>query len=269
MLKQKADLADCEVIAKKSINRAKSEFVTLASHQLRTPISAIKWLTELLLQGDAGQIPSEQRAYIKQIYTSNIRLSAIVDDLLLASTLESQDIPIRPEPTHLPNLCERVLADQLHMQQENKNLKVEQQYAHGLEKVALDPSLMKIILRNIFSNAVKYTPAGGTIKIDLEVISKPHAKSQHSIQLRVADSGYGIPQKEQQNIFVKLYRASNIKHVDTDGTGLGLFIVKELLKQVGGSISFSSKENVGSTFIITLPLEGMKLRHRTTGDNNA
>lgn len=247
------------------VEHAKSEFVTLASHQLRTPMSAIQWYSEMLLSGDTGKLSSEQRGHVQEIYTSNLRLKAIVDAMLMVSTLELGHLPIRPEPTDITEVSKQVLADELHNQPNVKDLQITEDYAAHLPRIPLDPLAIKTILRNVLSNAIKYTPPGGGITITIKRSDeKLSPSSTGSVMIAVKDTGYGIPIHEQKNIFVKLFRAGNIKEKDTDGTGLGLYIIKELIEQVGGRISFVSRQGKGSTFTILLPIEGMQASDATT-----
>lgn len=252
------------------VEHAKSEFVTLASHQLRTPMSAIQWYAEMLLSGDAGKLTDEQHQHIQQIYTSNQRLNAIVDSMLMVSTLELGRLVIQPEPTDLVALAKKILSDELHLQPKYRELSIGEDYSAQLPKLPLDPVAIKTILRNVLSNAIKYTPDKGRITIKIHPSTKKLSGDSHgSVQIIVTDTGYGIPAAEQKNMFVKLFRAGNIKEKDTDGTGLGLYIIKELIEQVGGQISFVSAEDKGSTFTITLPIEGMKQRGRQTKANKS
>lgn len=247
-----------DVRTEQAVDHAKTEFITLASHQLRTPISAIKWYGELLLSGDAGNLSAQQREYIQQMCGSNFRLTAILDAMLLASNLDLGKITVRPEPTDLAELTKLLLIDLLHMQPTLKKLKIHEAYSPGIPALPLDPELTKTILRNVLGNALKYTPEGGKISVSIRPdTEKLSSASRGSIRITVTDTGYGIPGNQQKNIFVKLFRAANIKEKDTDGTGLGLYVTKELLEKVGGKISFVSKEGEGSTFVILLPVEGM------------
>jgi signal transduction histidine kinase len=242
----------------KRVDRAKSEFLTLASHQLRTPISAIGWLGEILLSGDAGKLNAEQREHVQHIYDSNQRLASIVDAMLTVSGIEQRQLEIRPEPTQLVELSRKLLAEQLALYPQKK-LQVTEAYAEKLPKLRLDARLTKIILQNVFSNAVKYTPKGGSIAVTVQRSDERlRAGSKGSVLIAVADTGYGIAEDQQRSVFSKLFRAENIKAKDTDGTGLGLYIVKEVLEASGGKIWFESVEGSGSTFYILLPLEGMK-----------
>lgn len=237
------------------IDRAKSEFVTLASHQLRTPISVIRWCSEMLLSGDAGKLRSTQQEYVQGIYDNNQRQATIVDAMLLVSSLELGTLYIRPEPIDLPTLAKKLLKEEI--KKNKKQLVIHEDY-DDIPKLQLDTHLIRQVLRNLFSNAIKYTPSGGKIIIHInQSDEKLTPKSRGSIKIAVQDTGYGIPTAEQPDVFAKLFRAANIKTKDVDGTGLGLYIVKTILGQVGGRIQFTSQENEGSEFTVLLPLEGM------------
>lgn len=240
------------------MDKAKSEFVALASHQLRTPISAIKWSSEMLLAGDAGKITEDQRDIVQGIEDSSQRLADIVDTMLLVSNLDLGKLEVQPEMTDLPALTGKVLAEQLKKLPE-KQLEITESYENKLSKLWLDNRIMTIILRNIFSNAIKYTPSNGNIAVSIKHHKdKLHKNSKGSVLLEVADSGYGIPIDQQNDVFTKMFRATNVKAKDTDGTGLGLYTVKSLLERVGGKIWFESEEDKGTVILVLLPLEGMK-----------
>lgn len=240
------------------LDKAKNEFLSLASHQLRTPIAAISWFSEMMLHGDTGKLHTAQKDYLTQIYDSNQRSVAIVDAMITVSNLQSGALAMHLEATDVAALCRRIVKGQKESFAKAKQLKVTEHYA-TLPKLTCDPSLMRTIVQNLLSNAFKYTPEGGEVTVTAERSAKRLTfDSKGSIQITIADTGYGIPKNQQGKIFAKLFRASNIKAKDTDGTGLGLYIVKTILEQVGGKIDFSSEEDKGSTFVVTLPLEGMR-----------
>lgn len=243
------------------ILRAKSEFVTLASHQLRTPISAIAWVSELLLGGDSGKLSAEQRTHIADIYQSNKRLSALVSEMLIVSSLDLQSLPVVPQEVNLAALIKSVVQEQA-AAFEFKDQQAKEHYDESVPAIKCDPEIMRTILRNLLSNAFKYTPPKGTITVRLRVdhATKLRQDSKGSIAIEVSDTGYGIPEQVTHKVFGKFFRGENIVHKDTDGTGLGLHIAKALLDYVGGRISFVSKEKKGSIFTVLLPLEGMAKR---------
>jgi signal transduction histidine kinase len=241
-----------------AVDQTKSDFVALASHQLRTPISAISWFAELLLSGDSGRLTSEQRKNIEQVYASNQRMAALVGDMLTVSSLDMQSLPIAPVQSDLTELSRGALGDIKKSLLADRKLTIQEDYPDDLPSITLDPDIMRTILHNLLSNAIKYTPDGGTITIHISTSDKKlHHGSAGSVHIAVKDTGYGIPKAVQTKIFSKFFRGPNITDKDTDGTGLGLFIVKSLLDYVGGTVSFTSRKDVGSTFTVTLPLEGM------------
>jgi PAS domain S-box-containing protein len=245
-----------DITKEKQIDKAKTEFVSLASHQLRTPLSAINWYAEMLIAGDAGKINTEQKKYLQEIYSGNQRMVDLVNALLNVSRLELGTFTIEPVPTDLKEVCESVL-EELKSQIKAKNLKISEKYDPKLPAdYQGDPKLLRIVFQNLLSNAVKYTPPQGKIAV---AISKKNKK----INISVADTGYGIPKQQEDKIFTKLFRADNIREKDAEGTGLGLYIVKAIIDQSQGQVWFKSKENKGTTFSITLPLAGMKKKEGT------
>jgi signal transduction histidine kinase len=231
------------------IEKSKTEFVTLASHQLRTPITAIGWFTEILLNGDAGKITSEQRDQLQQIYLSNQRMAALINDLLIASQLELGAIIMHNKKVDLPALAHSILNKVTAEYTQHKKLIVKEKYEKDIQPLFLDPDLIKIVFEHLFSNACKYTPENATIQVSIN-----HEKTtQGKINITVSDTGYGIPARQQAKIFTKLFRAENIKSKETDGTGIGLYIAKSIIDKMGGEITFQSIEGEGTTFTVTLP----------------
>lgn len=252
-----ANMSQTEALHVK-MDKAKGEFVALASHQLRTPISAIKWSSEMLLNGDAGKLTEDQRDIVQGIEDSNKRLGAIVDTMLLASSLDLGKLEVRVEPVDLPALSHAVLEEQL-KKMPDKHFGITESYDSKMPKIRLDERIMSIILQNIFSNSIKYTPNDGEIAIAVRHNEeKLNADSRGSVLIEVADNGYGIPRDQQKDVFAKMFRAANAKAKDTDGTGLGLYTVKALLERVGGKIWFESEEDKGTTFFVLIPQEGME-----------
>lgn len=245
------------ITKEREMDRAKSEFVSLASHQLKTPTTGIKWYLDMVLSGDVGKLRPKQEEYFQKIYRGNERLIKLIDAFLNVSRIELGTIAIRPEPLNLKEVANSVL-DELKAQRIKKKLSVTKHYDTDLPMINADPQLMRIILENLFSNAVKYTPEHG--KIDVKI-----TKQKSEVLITVTDTGYGIPKDQQLKIFSKLFRADNVQDKDTDGTGLGLYIVKSILEKSGGRIWFESEENKGTTFYVAIPLAGMKKKEGTKG----
>lgn len=239
------------------LDRAKTEFVSLASHQLRTPLSAISWYTEMLLHGDAGTITPDQQLYLKEIYEGNQRMVELVNSLLDVSRLDLGKLSNEPVRNNIPELIDS-LHKELATSITSKNLTVRTTVASNLKPVVADPKLTRMILQNLLSNAVKYTPDQGSIIVtarpatDAE-IDAAGITMQPCLFFSVKDTGFGIPAAQQPKIFSKLFRADNVRAMDVEGTGLGLYIVKEVVEKLGGRVWFESIESMGSTFFVILP----------------
>jgi PAS domain S-box-containing protein len=212
------------------IDKAKTEFVSLASHQLRTPLSAINWYAEMLLSGDAGKLNKDQESFIKEIYIGNQRMVELVNALLNVSRIELGTLAIDPKTVDFKEISRNVIKE-LKGEIETKKIKVKESYSRGLPKIKADPNLSRIILQNIITNAVKYTPEKGTVSVLLK-------KDEENLIIQISDTGYGIPKDQQDKIFQKLFRADNVREKDTGGTGLGLYLVKSILEQSGGKVWF-------------------------------
>lgn len=246
-----------DITKEREIDRAKTEFVSLASHQLRTPLSTINWYTEMILAGDAGVITEKQQRYLEEIYRGNQRMVELVNALLNVSRIELGTFSVAPEIINLAALA-RVAIDEQKPQIKERRLRLIPEFEEKIPKINADPNLIQIIFQNLLSNAVKYTPDKGTVRF---AVSLDTAKK--NILITVTDTGYGIPKHQQDRVFKKLFRADNVRERDTEGTGLGLYIVKSIVEHSGGKIWFKSEENKGTTFWVTLPLEGMKKKEGT------
>lgn len=238
-----------DVTHEMEVDKAKTEFVSLASHQLRTPLSAINWYAEMLVAGDAGKLNKEQKQYVQEIYNGNQRMVELVNSLLNVSRLELGTFAVEPELLDIKMLAEETVR-QIKPDVEKKKIKLSANYDKSLPKIMVDKKLTNIIVQNLLSNAIKYTPEKGKVNLTISQEGK-------SIKIIVSDTGLGIPANQQDKIFSKLFRADNVRETDTEGTGLGLYIIKSIIDNVGGNIYFTSKQNQGTTFNVLLPLTGM------------
>jgi len=257
-----ASVFTIDISKEKEIDKAKTEFVSLASHQLRTPLSAINWYSEMLLAGDAGKLNEEQERYLKEIYTGNQRMVALVNALLNVSRLDLGTFIVEPTEIDLPEMIKSVLTELKSFVNEKKLL-VEENYAENLPKFNADQNLLRIIFQNLLSNSVKYTSGGGKVGISVSVTKKGEKFGERIMEIdaltfSVSDSGMGVPLDQKNKIFLKLFRADNAKESETEGTGLGLYLVKSIIDKTGGEIWFDSVEGKGSVFYVFLPLTGMK-----------
>jgi len=229
------------------VDTMKSEFISLASHQLRTPLTAISWICEMLLDGDYGTVVKAQKEQLKQIAASNQRMIRLVSALLDISRIESGRLHLDPSAFQLSAIISDVLKD-LQSQVEKKNLKVRFSRTVDIPTILADEKMIRQVVLNLISNAIKYTPEQGKILIKLS--------SQGSfVQCTIEDTGVGIPLADQDRVFDKFYRGNNILVKDTDGTGLGLYLAKAIIRSSRGKIWFKSAQS-GTTFYFTLPKQG-------------
>ncbi len=235
-----------DITKRKEIDKAKTEFVSLASHQLRTPLSAIRWYAEILMRDVAGSLNAKQEKYVKEIYDANIRMIDLVGTLLNVSRLDLGKFPIKKQITDIIKVAKSVLKDitPLYIK---KNIRLIKEFDENIKPVYTDPKIIHMILQNLISNAVKYTQEKGEIRVSLK-------NRDNNILIEVSDNGFGIPEVEQKKIFSKFFRAENAKETDSSGTGLGLYIVKAVIEKIGGSISFESREGEGTTFYAIIPI---------------
>jgi PAS domain S-box-containing protein len=241
-----------DITEEKNIDKAKSELISLASHQLRTPLAAINWYTEALLSGELGKSNSDQKRYLKQIFDANQKMIELVYDFLNVSRIELGTFSLKISTLSVIELADGVIKE-LEPVIKQKKLKIQTDFGQGLEQLELDRKIIRIIFQNLLSNSVKYTEKGGKINLRVGL-----SKNGRDLEIEVSDNGYGIPKNQQSKIFSKLFRADNIVRLDTEGTGLGLYIVKSLVDFCLGHINFKSQENKGSKFNVSLPLQTFK-----------
>jgi signal transduction histidine kinase len=226
------------------MDKAKSEFVSLASHQLRTPLTGIEWTISLFSKKE--KLTEQGKKYLNDINFSVNRLSMLIKLLLNVSRIESGNVGVVPEPLDLVALMAKDIREHQALSEKQNVSFIFAQHPEKLIAVT-DKNLLAYIMHNLIANAIQYTPAGGKVEILLE-------EKKDSALYTIRDTGIGIPEKEQTRIFEKFVRASNAVTMKPDGTGLGLYIVRESVKLLGGKIWFESEETKGSAFFVELPL---------------
>ncbi|MBI3495137.1 HAMP domain-containing histidine kinase, partial [Candidatus Berkelbacteria bacterium] len=240
-------------------DQVKSEFVSIASHELLTPTAAIEGYLSMILDEHLAQVDEKARQYLTRVYGSARRLSTLVKDLLNVSRIEAGRIVLDRKPIDLVRIIQGVIDDLKFNAQKND---VTLQFAkppQPIPAVFADPEKTSQIIINLVSNAIKYNKPKGRVALSLRTDGQ-------FVMVSIADTGHGIPEPEQKHLFEKFYRASNASTSVISGTGLGLFIVKQIIALMDGEIHFTSKEEQGSTFWITLPIAKSKAQRQISGD---
>ena len=233
------------------INDLKSEFISIAAHQLRSPLSGIKWTFKTLLDGDLGVMTTEQKESLERAYSVNERLISLVAELLDVSRIEEGKIGYNFNGTSLERAVEEAV-EEYKLIAQNKNIELsffKPQIA--LPNMPLDEERLGLALNNLLANATNYTLSGGRVSVSIERVNE-------EAKVTIKDTGVGIPKGDMNKIFSKFFRASNVVRMQTPGTGLGLFIARNIIEKHGGKIWVESEENKGSSFIFTLPINNHK-----------
>jgi signal transduction histidine kinase len=228
-------------------NRIKSEFISIASHQLRTPISNLKFTLEILMSGKKGKIEPEQVEYFRILKENTIRLKELTADLLLVSKIESGEFKLQKEKFDIRELTENLVKNFIPFAKAH-NVEIKCYFEENLPKIFGDKEKIKQVIETLLDNAVKYSKKGKSL-VEIKICKKPK-----EIYFEIKDEGIGIPQKDQKHIFEKFFRASNVSKGDIAGTGLGLFIAKSIVERSGGKINLKSEEGKGTTISFTLPV---------------
>ncbi|CAN5625307.1 hypothetical protein BH23PAT1_BH23PAT1_4220 [soil metagenome] len=229
----------------KAMDEAKDEFISMASHQLRTPLTSVKGYLSMVLEGDAGKVPPAQQKFINQAFVSSQRMAYLISDLLNISRLRTGKFIIDSIPTNLAEVIEGEIG-QLRETAESRKLKLIYKKPANFPELTLDEVKIRQVIMNFIDNAIYYTPAGGRVEVTL-------ADTGQVVEFKVIDNGIGVPRSEQHQLFNKFYRAGNARKARPDGTGLGLFMAKKVITAQGGNIIFQSREGMGSTFGFAIP----------------
>lgn len=237
-----------DVTRGKMVEQMKTEFVSLAAHQLRTPLSAIKWTLQMLLAGDLGPINEEQREFIEKTYRSNERMIALINDLLNVTRIEEGRYLYKLTLADIKELVQKVI-DSLKADIQRKKIKFKfEKPSKKIRKIRVDAEKITLAVQNLINNAIQYTPISGEVIVSLRRV-------EDDIEFSVKDAGIGIPKDQQDRVFTKFFRGANAIRMETEGTGLGLYIAKNIIEAHGGGIWFESEENKGSTFSFVLPIK--------------
>lgn len=228
------------------LDKMKSEIISIVAHQLRTPLSAIKWTLKILLDEDVGPVAPAQRELLSKGFESNERMIALINDMLAVDRLESGKLKYSFVPVQFEELVQEMIRSLLPLASE-KNIRIELSIPEvQLPKIKIDPDKMHDVLQNLIDNAIKYTKQGGLITVGV-------TRQGEDLHFWVKDNGIGIPDSEKEKIFARFFRAENAIHSETNGSGLGLFIAQSIVIRHAGKIWFDSVLNEGTTFHVLLP----------------
>lgn len=233
------------------LDAAKSDFISVAAHQLRTPLTGIQWSYTALLDQKTGPLNEEQRQLLEKGFSVVKNVINLVNDLLNIAHIEEGKYEFNFKRQSLLPIAQKAIAGLKLVADEKKIAFFSKMPASGLPDINMDGEKMGLALANIIDNAIKYTPEGG--RIDFLI-----SQEQGLIKIVVQDSGIGIPKSQKSRLFTKFFRAENAVGVQTSGTGLGLYMVKKIIERHNGKITVDSGEGKGSTFIITLPEQSAK-----------
>lgn len=233
----------------KEMDETKDEFISMASHQLRTPLTSVKGYLSMVLEGDAGDIKPMQEKLLSQAFTSSQRMVYLIADLLNVSRLRTGKFVIEKIRANLADIVQGEV-EQLKETAFSRDLKLMYEKPDDFPELMIDETKVRQVIMNFIDNAIYYTPSGGSITVKLD-------DKEESIECTVTDTGMGVPKQDQQHLFTKFYRAGNARKARPDGTGLGLFMAKKVIVAQEGAVIFRSKEGEGSTFGFTFPKKAL------------
>jgi len=242
-----------DVTREKQLDEAKNGFISIASHQLRTPLTSMRWFSEMLMSGDAGAINKEQVKFVERIYQGTERMIGLVNMLLQIARVEAGRLKIKPELIDFDNTI-RGVEITLKVQLKEKKQRIKLVFnPNPFPKIMMDQEVIWQVFHNLLSNASRYAPKNSLITIA--------AKENGAFaEFSVTDKGIGIPDDAKDRVFNKFFRAENALKLVPEGSGLGLSLVKSLVEGWNGRVWFESKKGKGTTFYFTVPLSGMKAR---------
>jgi len=227
----------------------KTEFVSLTAHQLRTPLSAIKWSTQMLLDGDEGPLAKNQAELLSKSLLATNRMIRIINDLLNVTRIEEGRYLYHPTFQQIVDIVKSMVESYRETAEQKKislDLKLPQK---KIPRILVDVEKIQLAVQNLLENALHYTPKGGRVTVEVSHDAK-------EVQISFIDTGIGIPQEQQHRVFEKFFRAANARKVDTEGSGLGLYLAHNIVETHGGKSWFESQEGKGSTFTFSLPFKG-------------
>jgi signal transduction histidine kinase len=229
------------------LDRAKDDFISMASHQLRTPLTSVKGYISMVLDGDAGKVSEPQEKLLAEAFTASQRMVYLIGDFLNVSRLQTGKFVIEPKPTNLSVIISEEIS-QLQTTAARRKITLAYDPPQNFPSVMLDENKIRQVIMNFIDNAIFYSKQGGKVEVALLL-------KGDEIRFEVRDHGIGVPEADRHKLFTKFFRAENARQARPDGTGIGLFMARKVIIAHGGSIIFETEENVGSTFGFSLPLK--------------
>ncbi len=242
------------VDALRELDKQKDELLSIVSHQLAAPVTSIKWYLELLLDGDTGKLTDDQTTTLKSMQTISVDLADLVSMILDVSRIQLGRMRIDAQPLDLKAFFAEIL-DVIEPKAKEKPVNFKVEVPDVLPTVLLDKRLTRMTVENLLTNAVKYTPKDGNVTFKVQL------RPDNTMYVEVRDTGCGIPKKDQDKIFGKQFRASNVRNT-IDGNGFGLYVAKGAIESQDGKIWFESEEGQGTAFFITLPLKAPEVKEK-------
>jgi signal transduction histidine kinase len=242
-----------DISREKIVENMKTEFVSLAAHQLRTPLSIIKWSMSMLKAGDFGKLNAKQDKVVRNAFKSNERLIFLVNDLLNVTRIEEGRYLYKTEMSDMAEIVNLVI-DNYKDEIKKRKIKIEFQVPQSVPETMLDQEKMKLAVQNLIDNAIKYSADNSKIIITLTSLPAGQAGDNENIEFKIQDHGIGIPEAQQGKIFTKFFRGDNAEKVNTVGSGLGLFLAQNIIEAHSGKIWFESEAGSGTTFYFSLPI---------------
>jgi len=231
----------------KKVSGNKSDIISITAHQLRTSLSALKWILKMLTDGDAGKLGNEQNELIQKAYSSNERMLTLVNDLLTLSHTDDISIAYTFKKIDILHLVEQTLFE-FYGETNKKGIElIFLKPETSIPPLNCDEEMIRVVVENLIENSIKYSNKGGKVFVSLK-------QKENDIQISVYDTGIGINPSDRGNIFKKFFRAPNAIEKDIIGSGLGLFTTKNIVEKHKGKIWFENAESGGTTFFVSLPI---------------
>jgi len=236
-----------EIEQLKKANGNKSDIISITAHQLRTSLSALKWILKMFIDEDIGKLTNEQSEFIKKAYVSNERMLALVNDLLTLNHTENLSIPYNLKKVDILNLIEQTLFE-FYGETNSKGIElIFLKPETPISPISCDEEMIRVVIQNLIENSIKYSNNHGKVIVSLK-------QEENDILISVYDTGIGIKEEDKGSIFQKFFRAPNAIEKDAIGSGLGLFTTKNIIEKHHGKIWFENSQNGGTTFFVSLPI---------------